>query len=166
MDFNTLSSKKKILLRYHNELYTKTLFKLDEQGKIKKCYWSCIHKECPGKVNYEVYVDAAINDGISSIGHTILALHDNEVCKTDETEEIKPGNARYAVFGYLTMKISGNKKIGTNCSRYSGGGFNMAKKSFPTVPNEKYTGFQYVRILQGSLQSQNHLRRWHFQNMS
>jgi predicted nucleotidyltransferase len=45
MDFNTLSSKKKILLRYHNKLYTKTLFKLDEQGKIKKCYWTCIHKE-------------------------------------------------------------------------------------------------------------------------
>ena len=89
MDFTTRSSKNKILLKYYNKLYSKTLFALDENNKIKKCYWSCINKACPGRVNYEVGVDAVINDGISSIGLTNITPHDYEVCQTDEIEVVQ-----------------------------------------------------------------------------
>lgn len=89
MDFTTLSSKKKILLRHANKLYTKTLFAIDERNRIIKNYWSCINKECPGRVNYEVDVEAAMNDGMSNIGLTFLTPHDNEVCRTDEIEVVQ-----------------------------------------------------------------------------
>ena len=93
MDFNTLSSKGKRLLRYQDKLYSKKLFARDDAGRIKTCYWACINKGCPGKVTYKVDPESN-SDGMSvGIGDGILDEHDNEVCQTDEIEVLH-GTAR------------------------------------------------------------------------
>ena len=76
-DFSSVSSKGKILLRHENKSFT------NANGRIMKCYWSCINKSCSRKINY--FVNAQMDHPIN----VAIVEHDNGLCHTDEIGVIR-----------------------------------------------------------------------------
>ena len=78
------------MLGYQNKLFTKSNFTLNANGHIKKCYWSCINKTCPGQISYTVdtqmdHPSNGMNDGTMQC---YFVEHENELCRTDEIDVI------------------------------------------------------------------------------
>lgn len=94
LNFGTLSTKGKPLLKYNNKLYSKTKFASNEDGEIHKCYWSCVNvgRGCTAKVRYSIdqHLAGANHDGMSAgIIDIVASDHDDEYCSTNADDIIK-----------------------------------------------------------------------------
>jgi hypothetical protein len=57
LDFSTLSSKNKPMLRYKNKLFKRGKIARNYQGIINNCYWSCATAACKATLKYSINVN-------------------------------------------------------------------------------------------------------------
>jgi hypothetical protein len=114
LDFNTLSSKRHILLKSNNKLFAKSRFVTNANGAISRCYWACVNstKGCKAKVRYSIdqAIAGANHDGVSSAIINIEETeHDAEYSTTNAIDIV----VRVARNAIIEIATEGN--LYSNC---------------------------------------------------
>ena len=81
LDFSTLPTKRKSMLKYKQKLFISRKKTRNSDGKIVKCYWPCSTEACKASLNYCVDPNNVLanEDGTGRGIHDIVLQKDHDI---------------------------------------------------------------------------------------